>query len=99
MVETIDVWLPAKFAQDHLDRCLPSGELIGQSHAAQRLHFRCNEEELREWISDSNHYSDCAAQGWDFNTRGKMLGMQSSARATNKLAKTALEKFAEKSHD
>ncbi len=94
---TIELWLPAKFAQDHLDRCLPSGEfLCGWEGHGSLIAFRCNEEELKEWISDSNHYSDCASEGWDFGTRGEMLGMQSSAKATNKRAKEALSELQNK---
>lgn len=86
----IDVWLPAKFAQDHLDRCLPSGELVDSSANRGSMCFRCTREELEEWISDSHHYSDCASEGWSIPNA---LGLQSSARATNKRAKEALHQL------
>lgn len=90
MPMTTIVAFPEKFAEDYdIARGLPTGDNLG-SCGRYRL-YRCNEEELLEWLSDAEHYSDCASEGWDFGTRGEQLGMASSARATAKRARIALE--------
>ena len=77
---TYQIDIPACFASDHFERDLPSGECI---KTTKRLWtFVCTFEELEEWLSDADYYSDCAGFGWDMGTEA--LGMQSSARATVK---------------
>ncbi len=94
--KTIDVCFPGTFAQDHMERDLPCGAFLGERSkgpAGERnpfLSFRCNKEELEEWLSDSQHYSDCASTGWNIGTRGRALGLQSSARATVSYVTAAL---------
>ena len=49
--------IPSLFAEDHsLYRDIPSGDLIKEGKLLWT--FRCNEEELAEWISDAEFYSD-----------------------------------------
>ena len=76
---TIRVWIPALFASDHNDRDLPCGNLIAK-HPRKGWCFDCTKEELEEWLSDSEYYSDCAGRGWDIGYGA--LALQSSARAT-----------------
>ncbi len=70
--------VPPVFAEDHdVARCLPTGEFIGIRGGHWR--YSCTMEELEEWLSDAEYYSDCTAEGWDFPGQ---VGMQSSARAS-----------------
>jgi len=71
--------IPARFAFDHEDRSLPTGEKV--KVLARTVRYRCTAPELREWLSDAEYYSDCAGQGWDF---GGALALQASARGTVK---------------
>ena len=49
--------IPSLFAEDHsLYRDIPSGDLIKEGTLLWT--FRCNEEELAEWINDAEFYSD-----------------------------------------
>jgi len=50
--------VPPRFAQDHVSRSLPTGKLLKQNRQAWT--FRVNDEELEEWRSDADLYSDCA---------------------------------------
>ena len=93
MTDTIIIDIPATFASDHYDRDLPSGTIVRQGDRVWR--FRCTVEELNEWLSDAEYYSDCAGQGWCLGTRGEALGLQSSARATAKRIRAALIAIAE----
>lgn len=77
----IDV--PATFASDHVDRELPSGELIKSTDKLWT--FVCNENELIEWYSDADYYSDPAIVASMRSSCGPgIIGLQSSARATLK---------------
>ena len=69
--------IPQVFAIDHEERDLPSGEKV--KVLARTIRYRCTAPELREWLSDADHYSDCAGQGWDI---GGALQLQASARGT-----------------
>tara|TARA_R110000787_G_scaffold269805_1_gene376690 strand:+ start:114 stop:404 length:291 start_codon:yes stop_codon:yes gene_type:complete len=71
--------IPKCFALDHGQRDLPTGQCL--KVLARTIRYRCTAPELREWLSDAEHYSDCAGRGWDFEGA---LGMQSSARGTVK---------------
>ena len=78
--------VPPVFAADHdVVRCLPTGYSLGMHGRLWR--YSCTMEELREWLSDAEHYSDCAGFGWDFPGR---LGMQSSAQATAKRVRSVI---------
>ena len=77
----IDV--PATFASDHVDRELPSGELIKSTDKLWTV--GCNENELIEWYSDADYYSDPAIVASMRSSCGPgIIGLQSSARATLK---------------
>ena len=69
--------IPQVFAIDHEERDLPTGERV--KALARTIRYRCTAPELREWLSDAEHYSDCAGQGWDL---GGALQLQASARGT-----------------
>jgi len=52
-----EIDIPSLFAEDHsIYRDIWGGELIKQGKNLWR--FRCNEEELAEWLSDAEFYSD-----------------------------------------
>ena len=77
----IDV--PATFASDHVDRELPTGKLINRT--AKLWTFVCNEDEIIEWYSDADYYSDPAIVASMRSSCGPgIIGLQSSARATLK---------------
>lgn len=84
MKRNIDI--PAKFASDHYERDLSSGTLIKRGR--QIWTFECTEAELREWLEDAEHYSDCASAGWGMGREA--VGLQASARATVKRVQAAL---------
>lgn len=79
--------IPKRFAIDHEERALPTGERVKE--LAGTIRYRCTEPELREWCSDAEYYSDCAGQGWNF---GGALAMQASARgAVKRIARLMIE--------
>ncbi len=83
---TID--LPKKFCRDHMDRALPSGEVVKELGKTYRMEMTA--PVMREWLSDANHYSDCAGYGWSMGDEG--LAMQASARGTvSRIEKFMLE--------
>lgn len=77
-MQTYLIDIPKTFATDHEERDLPSGETV--KVLARTIRYRCTAPELREWLSDAEHYSDCASNAWDMGPYG--LGLQSSARGT-----------------
>ena len=81
--------VPRLFAQDHVDRCLPTG-IDQRSQGKRCMVFHATLDEIREWLSDADYYSDCAGQGWGI---GNGLAMQASARATRKRMTMALEQI------
>ncbi len=75
----IDV--PATFASDHVDRELPTGKLVKRT--AKLWAFTCNADEIIEWYSDANYYSDPSVVASMRSSCGPgIIGLQSSARAT-----------------
>tara|TARA_Y100000310_G_C20025297_1_gene509305 strand:- start:60 stop:332 length:273 start_codon:yes stop_codon:yes gene_type:complete len=54
MTYVIDV--PAVFASDHVDRELPSGELLETGKRYWK--FACSQDEIKEWLSDAHFYAD-----------------------------------------
>jgi len=83
-MKTYDIDLPYTFCVDHEERELPSGTFVQMDEKRRLIRRRCTAPELREWLSDATHYSDCASYGWNLGSTGKALGLQSSARATVK---------------
>ena len=80
--------IPQVFAIDHAERDLPTGEQV--KVLARTTRYRCTAPELREWLSDSEHYSDCAGRGWSLGDGA--IGLQASARGTAKrIAKLMIE--------
>ena len=72
----IMIELPPAFYDDHVDRALPAGTLVGANRNGYKI--RCTEEELREIYSDAKHYADMGT-----NELGlEYLGLVTSARAT-----------------
>jgi len=71
--------IPKRFAIDHEERALPTGEHV--KVLARTVRYRVTARELREWLSDAEYYSDCAGQGWSWSDG---LAMQASARGTVK---------------
>jgi hypothetical protein len=53
-----ELWLPAKFWNDHADRELPSGELLCES--GNRVRIRATDAELAEILNDAEYYADAA---------------------------------------
>ena len=52
-----EIDIPSLFAEDHsIYRDIWGGELLKQGKNLWR--FRCNEEELAEWLNDAEFYSD-----------------------------------------
>ena len=52
-----EIDIPSLFAEDHsIYRDIWGGELLKQGKNLWR--FRCNEEELAEWLNDARFYSD-----------------------------------------
>ena len=79
--------IPQVFAIDHAERDLPTGEQV--KVLARTIRYRCTAPELREWLSDAEHYSDCAGQGWDL---GGALQLQASARGTAARVRLLMER-------
>tara|TARA_R110000751_G_scaffold228642_1_gene330264 strand:+ start:172 stop:510 length:339 start_codon:yes stop_codon:yes gene_type:complete len=78
---TMDIFtieIPKRFYIDHQERDLESGKIIKE--LATRYRCECTADDLREWLSDAEFYSDCASAGWSDPQYN--LGLQSSARAT-----------------
>lgn len=91
MTDTYQIDIPACFARDHFERDLPTGECVKQT---KRLWtFVCTRDEIDEWRSDADYYSDCAGQGWDMGPGA--IGMQSSAQATVKRVDRLLTEIAQ----
>lgn len=80
---TYTVDIPEAFASDHYERELPTGERVKMT--AKLWTFRCTVEELKEWASDADYYSDAVSM-----MGPEYFGLQCSARATVKRVAKAL---------
>lgn len=74
--DTIVIELPPVFYDDHVDRALPAGTLVGANRNGYKI--RCTEEELREIYSDAKYYAWLGTQ----ELGREYMGLVSSARAT-----------------
>lgn len=79
-----NVWLPAKFWNDHADRELPAGVLI--KTRGNRVQVNCTHDELAEILNDAEYYSDPAGPD-DYEGRAAMVR---SAKATVRAIKAVL---------
>lgn len=73
---TREIWLPAKFWNDHADRELPAGELVREAGSRVLVKVTC--DELSEIRSDASYYADPAGPD-DYEGRAAMVR---SAKAT-----------------
>jgi hypothetical protein len=86
--------IPQCFAIDHDERDLPTG--IEVKKTKRLITYRCTIEELQEWHSDAEFYSDCAGQGWCMDNA---IGLQSSAKATVRRVEKLFEEIEREKHD
>ena len=65
-----EIDIPSLFAEDHsIYRDIWGGELLKQGKNLWR--FRCNEDELAEWLNDAEFYSD--TEHWKSGTGSEEL--------------------------